>query len=328
MPFQQILLPLDGSQAAEEAIPHALSIAQTSGAQIHLLHVQKSRFHYDDNSVDSVDWRLRRAELRRYLNRLSERISAMGQPVALNIREGRPAEQIVEYAEEGGIDLIVFTAFGHGGASRFRFGSTAQKVIAGSGVSFLVVHPGDTPPAEERAVYRRVLVSMDGSHRSEWVACEVAAMMGGQKAELVLLQVIAVPEMPRRMPVTREEQATREKFVECNRRAAEIYLDDIARQLRNGIHVRARLAVALRVAENVCAVAAEEAVDLIAVSARDSQSCAQLATGAVCQAVMRHCPRPVLVFQDLPDTEPQRLRAGGDALHRSQQLYAGSTPGR
>jgi nucleotide-binding universal stress UspA family protein len=328
MPFKKILLPLDGSSIAEEAIAHALLMARSCGAEILLLHVQKSVSHLDGSIIDPVDWRLRRAELKSYLSRIAEHFSARDIPVTSNIREGRPAEQIVEYAEEQGVDLIVFTAYGKGGASRFHFGSTAHKIISGSGRSFMIVHPGETPPGPEDTAYRRILIAMDGSHRSEWVACQVAAMMRGQKVELILLQVIAVPEMPRRMPITREEHATCEKFVECNRRAAQVYLDEIARQLQNGIKVRTRLVVAPNVAENIYVVAVEEGADLIAMSAHESRSGAHRVSGTVCQAVMCHGLRPLLVFQDLPDSRPQRLQMEAEVCPMPHLTHPTDTSGR
>ena len=310
MPFKHILLPLDSSSLAEEAVTHAVSLAHNSGADIHLLHVQKSPSHSDEHCTDPVDWRMRRAELRSYLKDLSEQIRAQDIRVKLAVVEGHPAEQIVEYCEDNAIDLIVITAYGKGGISRFDFGSTAQQVLSGSGRSFMVVRPAGTPPEEDETAYQRILVSMDGSPRSEWVACQVASMMRGQKVEIILLQVIAVPEMPRRMPITREEHATREKFVECNRRAAEAYLEEVARQLRNGITVTPRLLVAQNVAERIYATAVSERVDMIAMSAHDWQSGAQQVTGTVCHTVMCQSKLPVLVFQDLPEAQLQALRAG------------------
>lgn len=302
MLFKHILLPLDGSSVAEEAITHALQLARNCGAEIHLLHVQRTTSHTDEHSIDPVHWRLRRAELRSYLNRLADDISGKEIAVTVSVREGRPAEQIVEYCEEADIDLIVFTAYGKGGVSRFHFGSTAQKVFSGSGRSFMIVRPGEAAPDPDQFAYRRILISVDGSPHSEWMACQVAAMMRGQPAELILLQVIAVPEMPRRMPITREEQATREKFVENNRRAAQTYLDEMAQQLENGIKVSFRLLIAENMADSICKTAAEEGVDLIAMSAHDWQSGGQRVMGNICQTVMCHSPIPVLVLQDRSET--------------------------
>lgn len=312
MPFKNILLPLDSSSLAEEAIAHAVTLARNSGGQLHLLHVQKTPSHSDEHCIDPVDWRLRRAELRSYLSGLSEKIAAQDVPVTLSIVEGRPAEQIVEYCDENAVDLIVITAYGKGGVSRFDFGSTAQKVLSGSGRSFMVVRPGETPPEPDKTAYRRILVSMDGSPRSEWVACQVASMMRGQEAEIILLQVIAIPEMPRRMPITREEHATREKFVECNRRAAESYLEEIARQLQNGLKVTPKLLVSRNVPECIYDTADEEGVDLIAMSAHDWQTGAQQVTGTICHTVMCRSALPVLVFQDLPESKLQEMHADAD----------------
>lgn len=317
MPFKHILLPLDCSALAEQAITHAISLARQSGADIHLLHVQKSASHTDEHCTDPVDWRLRRAEIRSYLNRHSEQIAEQGVGVTLAIVEGRPAEQIVEYCEKNAIDLVVITAYGKGGVSRFDFGSTAQKVFSGAGRSFLVVRPGEAPAVPGETAYKRILISMDGSPRSEWVACHVASLMRGQEVEIILLQVIAVPEMPRRMPITREEHATREKFVECNRRAAEAYLEEIANQLKNGIQVRPRLLVAQNVAERIYTTADEEGVDLIAMSAHDWHTGAQQVTGTLCHTVMCHSNLPVLVFQDLPEAQLQSLRTGAELCQPS-----------
>ncbi|HEY8569392.1 universal stress protein [Microbulbifer sp.] len=322
MPFKHLLIPLDSSSLAEEAIAHAIPIARQSGADIHLLHVQKSSSHTGDHCADPVDWRLRRAEIRSYLNSLTEQIAAQDIQVTVNIVEGRPAEQIVEYCEKHSIDLIVITAYGKGGISRFDFGSTAQKVFSGAGRSFLIVRPGDRPTPQEPTAYRRILISMDGSPRSEWVACKVASLMRGQEVEIILLQVIAVPEMPRRMPITREEHATREKFVESNRRAAEAYLEEIANQLKNGIKVRPRLLIAQNVAERIYATAAEEGVDLIAMSAHDWQTGAQQVTGTLCHTVMCHSSLPVLVFQDMPQSQLQTLHGGVENDHPSHPSLA------
>jgi len=320
MPFQHVLLPLDGSPAAEEAIAHAIAVARSCGADIHLLHVQKPPSHTDEHSIDPVDWRLRRAELNCYLKRLGERVSAAGVALQVAVREGRPAEQIVEYCDESGIDLIVFTSYGKGGESRFHFGSTAQKVFSGAERSFMIVRPGAMPAVGERDGYRRILVSVDGSPRGEWVACQVAAMMRGQKVEMILLETIAVPEMPRRMPITREEHATLEKFIDNNRRAAQVYLEEMARQLQNGIKVSVRLDVAPDQADCICATAANENVDLIAISAHDWQSGRQRVTGNLCQSVMCSSPVPVLVLQER--TEASAGREAGEFSGVSQEMYS------
>ncbi|WP_346840102.1 universal stress protein [Microbulbifer sp. SAOS-129_SWC] len=319
MPFHHILLPLDGSSVAEEAIAHAVSVARGCGADLHLLHVQKPPSHLEEHGIDPVEWRLRRAEITSYLKRLGEGISAGGVEVEITLREGRPAEQIVEYCDEAEIDLIVLTSYGRGGVSRFHFGSTAQKVFSGSGRSFMIVRPGAVNNDKDKH-YQRILVSVDGSHRAEWVACQVAAMVRGQEAELILLETIAVPDMPRRMPITREEHATREKFVESNRRAAQTYLEEMARQLENGIKVRSRLEVTRNQAECICTTATEENVDLIAISAHDWQSGVQRVTGNLCQTVMCHSPLPVLVLQERSEAENQR--ESGENHAASLPMYA------
>ena len=61
-----------------------------------------------------------------------------------NIRSGNPAQEIIRYAKENNIDMIIIGTTGHSGVDRMMFGSTTEKVVRGAHCSVLTVRP----PAE------------------------------------------------------------------------------------------------------------------------------------------------------------------------------------
>ncbi len=305
MSFKRILVPLDGSQLSEDALPHARRLAQVFDAQILLLHVLRTQPSAVEACADSVDWRLHRLEILSYLKRLRERFTRDGIDAEYHVVEGRPAEQVVEFACDHDIDLMVLSAYGWGGLTQFPFGSTVHKILSVPCASQMVIRPGQNAAADNG--YRRILVPVDGSPRAEWAAGLAAVLARAQDAELILLQVVVVPEMLRRTPMTPEEHALRSQLVDINRSAAERYLADLGGRLQSGVGIREQLLVSPTVASAIRQVADREQVDLIALSAHGGSECVdEGSSGSVCRSVLLHSHQPVLVFQDQPSGIPQQ----------------------
>ena len=68
------------------------------------------------------------APAKNYLSEMAERLKAEGIAVETDITEGMPANGILSYAEEKGVDLIVMSTHGRSGVSRWFFGSVANVV--------------------------------------------------------------------------------------------------------------------------------------------------------------------------------------------------------
>src|SRR3546814_15095909 len=81
-----------------------------------------------------------------------------------------------------------------------------------------------------------------------WAVTLAASIAIDVAAEIVLLQIVRAPEMPRHRPLTREESELSAKVVECNRREAEAYLADVESHAGDGCRVRTRLVVSHRLA--------------------------------------------------------------------------------
>jgi nucleotide-binding universal stress UspA family protein len=143
--YKRILLPLDGSSLAEKALPHALAQAECFAAELILLRVVEPILPTETVVPREA---IRRAEERTkalaqdYLERVAAQVRERGIPVQTVTIEGFPRKQIVQFAEENQIDLIVLCTRGRSGISRWLMGSVADRVVRGASVPVLLVQTG------------------------------------------------------------------------------------------------------------------------------------------------------------------------------------------
>jgi len=139
--YKRIVVPLDGSKLAEQALPHAVAHAEKFGAELVLLQVLEP---LPDASF-SAPVAVRSAEQKSAELALDymEGVAAMIRPQGIALRveqiQGRPYVEIVRYADEQDADLIVMSTRGHSGFSRWLLGSVADRVVRGATVPVLLV---------------------------------------------------------------------------------------------------------------------------------------------------------------------------------------------
>jgi nucleotide-binding universal stress UspA family protein len=143
--YKRILLPLDGSPLAEQALPHAVSLAEHCGAELILLMVLQP---LPDRSISGVG--RREAEeisarlAREYLEKVAVSIEERNLAVQILTIEGQPPTEIVQYAEQNQVDLIVMSTRGQSGLSRWLMGSVADRVMRGAFLPVLLVRALET----------------------------------------------------------------------------------------------------------------------------------------------------------------------------------------
>ena len=139
--YKRILLPLDGSALAEQALPHAAAQAKQFQAELVLLKILEPLEKNVNISIDAV----RRAEeathelARDYLESVAPGIRKSGVSVRVITVNGKPHEEIVSCAEAEQVDLIVICTRGHSGLTRWLMGSVADRVVRGASVPVLLV---------------------------------------------------------------------------------------------------------------------------------------------------------------------------------------------
>jgi nucleotide-binding universal stress UspA family protein len=299
--IQRILVPVDGSPLAEQALGQAVAMAGAFDAEVLLLRVQEPEAGTGGFS-DSVSWRLRRAEASSCLEQLAERLRPGGRRVTTVLAEGRAAEEILRAARDRPADLVVLSTHGSGGHSRFHLGSTAHKVIAGSGVSVLIVRASEERGAgPDEARHERIMVPYDGSQRAQWALGLSSSIARALGSELLLVHVVDTRELQGQAPTTPEERDLARRVADRDRGLATEYLGHMKQVLSgSNIAVRTRLVDSPNVAEALCRLAEDERVSLVVMSAHGSSGAAPWSYGSVADRLIAYGTTPLLVFQDLP----------------------------
>lgn len=139
--YRNIVIATDGSENTQRAISYGIEIAKLSGAIVHALYVvDTSSF-----SVIPMDagweemYEILRKEGEKAVYEVKERGEAAGVEVREVLWEGHPSTEIINFAENNDIDLIVMGTLGKTGLDRFLLGSVAEKVVRNSKVPVLVV---------------------------------------------------------------------------------------------------------------------------------------------------------------------------------------------
>jgi nucleotide-binding universal stress UspA family protein len=144
--YSRILLPTDGSETAQAAVDHALSLAERYDADIHVVHVIDT--HRYDTSIDSLVAPLRRAG-EQYVERATAATAGEGVDVTTAIEMGRPGRALLEYIDERDVDLVVMGTSGRGGLARRLLGSVTNYLVTHAAVPVHVTPPVDGTPTEE-----------------------------------------------------------------------------------------------------------------------------------------------------------------------------------
>jgi nucleotide-binding universal stress UspA family protein len=150
--LDKIVVPLDGSDLAEEMLPVVEELASKLSAEVVLLQAVITLTEAMREAGPGpgltpelgMDVAKRRVEsetgsAERYLEEVRKRLQAKGLKVSTAIAEGLPAGAILEYAKENNASLIALATHGRGGLARAVTGSVADAVVRHSDVPVLLV---------------------------------------------------------------------------------------------------------------------------------------------------------------------------------------------
>jgi nucleotide-binding universal stress UspA family protein len=204
--FERILVPLDGSKRAEQAIPVAVSIARATHGSVVLLQVPPRPSELYLLSVEPVEveedvMTEKRDEIKHYLAQLATSEALGGVETITKVVDGAPAEAILAVARAQDAGLIVMCSHGYTGFKRWVLGSITQKVAWHSTTPVLVLRDSDhklTSLSQNVGHPMRALVALDGTPFTESVVMPaaqlVAACSAPARGELQLTHLVKHPE--------------------------------------------------------------------------------------------------------------------------------------
>lgn len=153
-PVKRVLITLDGSSLAEQALAPGLAIARRMGADVILLRVvppvvvSRLAVEHLESTERGLGQRLMESlyeEADNYLATIARRYEDWDLPITTEVVGGPPAASILAFAHRRQVNLIAMTTHGHTGLRRWWYGSVTPKVMRGSNASILVIRS----PVEE-----------------------------------------------------------------------------------------------------------------------------------------------------------------------------------
>lgn len=280
MNTRRVLLLLDGSEYAAQAIPMAQFICETTGA--HLTLLSASHDYREDNQ--------RKSEIETYLLAVAEKVHAAGVQVNSTVRSGSPSEIARDVVQEMSIDLVVMTTSGGSGEKNWLRKGLSEKLIHLLDIPVLLVQVFESGAPESPHI-GRILVSLDGSAFSEQ-ALPYARLFGKLfGCELMLISVPAVPESEKYRAPASVIHSIR-KRAEANIRQ---YLESVAAPLKDdGLEVRT-IVTGSYPARTIVDVGRREGVDLILLTSQGRGGLDLIFMGSVAQQVVQLTDSPVFI---------------------------------
>lgn len=288
-----ILVPLDGSELAEGALPWAATLAQALGAPLALLTVwQGTESELGANfPAMAVEVEAKaRDYFAGYLDSAKAKLPS-GVQCETIIRSGEAGDEILRAAEELRARTVVIATHGRSGVGRWVYGSTAGHILRHTSLPVLAVGPHALASRDAMPRVQHIMVPLDGAAASESaipIATDLAAQL---RARISLVRVVrwAVQAYPYTLPDAYVPQVDDELEA-----GAKAYLREQEGKLAgsdvSGFVVRGAIA------DGLIEFAEKEAVDLTLMTTHARTGLARMALGSVADRVLQG-PAPVLLIR-------------------------------
>lgn len=287
--YERILVTLDGSRLAETALPYAEELAGALNSEVTLIGISKPAesqyLHMHQLYTEKM------AELVR--SHIKEGTGVKVKSVSL---VGGPAQEIINYADESNISLIIITTHGRSGIMPWAMGSIANRILQRISMPLLLIRAKVPSPKVKRGKFNKILVPLDGSEAGEAVLPYVRKLAEKLSSEVILLQIIA----PGRHVHTvggLDYVLFADQHVESMKTQAEQYLEKVSREL-TGTTATIRSEVRIgNAAPEIIKFADETNTSLVAISTHGSSGIRQWLFGSVTHKILQASDTPVLLVK-------------------------------
>jgi nucleotide-binding universal stress UspA family protein len=297
-----IIVPLDGSDLAETALPYAAALAEA--LQTHLvlvtawegteselgttfpsmaMEIEKSATNYFTMYLDGIRARFGRADQTRTM-----------------VRPGEAAEEILKAIDETGARMLVIATHGRSGVGRWVYGSTAGRLLRASHVPVVAVGPNVRPRSTDAVAIKHLMVPLDGSPLSD-EALPVAQLIAkalGARLSLVRSVRWAVQAYPYSLPDAYIPQIDEEMEA-----GAKAYLRRMEEGLKGKVDVDA-FVVRGAVADGLMDVAEKQAADLVVMTTHARTGIARAALGSTADRMLQGLAPVMLVRPEVVEQKP------------------------
>jgi nucleotide-binding universal stress UspA family protein len=299
--FKRILIPLDGSLLAEQALEPALRLAQSALGELILMRVPIYADSYalghptpnpvGDPARDSGVTASPPASAAEYLRNIREANVRPNLALRTILGEGDRAGAIVDAALSEQVNLIVMSTHGRTGISRWVFGSVTSRVLSHAPCPVLIFH--------RPCSIKHILITLDGSLLAEQALEPGLALANVFDSKVTLLRVLPGPDVGAGQTTSLYESSdcTASLQEEKPNAQAQRYLHDlIAIQETDRVEVSG-MVISGQVATSILDFAADQNADLIAMTTHGRTGLRRWVYGSVTEKVLYSSGRAILVVR-------------------------------
>ena len=280
--FDTILVPTDGSPGSERAFEVAATLASTHDATVHVLSV------VDDHGPTDDDWDYDGdSPAAAFIESQADHVDTDGLSLTPVVREGVVHDEVLDYADETDIDLIVMGTHGRTGVRRFLLGSVTEKVVRLADVPVLSVKAD----AERGPVsFDDIMLPTDGSSGAAAAIEPTGALASATDATVHLVSVVDTRslgiDVGSSVIVDELESVATDAVETASDRLSELGVGTVETAIAHGIPYRAILE------------AIEDAdVDLVVIGTHGRTGIDRYLLGSVAEKLVRTSPVPVMTVR-------------------------------
>jgi len=302
--FEHILLPLDGSSLAERVLPHAVTLSNAFESKVTLLRVvHKEDSENQHGMVNPMDWQMRKSTAEAYLQSVKKRLVDIGLDCEIHIAEGRPAVQIIGFAKNEAVDLVILSSHGSSGPSAWNINSTVQKVLLRAFMPVMIVRAYQEVQQDLEAVtYQRLFLPLDGSKRAECILPLAESICKLQNSKVFLTHIVEEPILPRQTPVTEEIKTLTDQLREINIEESKKYFSNIKSHFQED-NVEIILESSKEPTIAMHNIIDRENIDLVLLSAHGYSGENRWPYGKIALNFIAYGTTPLIIIQDLEENE-------------------------
>ena len=289
--FERILIPLDGTEIAEVAVPYVEELASKFGSEVILYHTYGREYREQKHIYEN------------YLDRLADTVRKnirkegdSGFKVTTKVGAGEPADNICHLVDRAKIDLIIMTSVSASGLKISKMlGSVTDHVCRTVPIPVLLVRPQDAQRIEnKKQLINRILIPLDGSNFSKQALPVGESLAARLKVPITVFQMVqsSYPYVPSdfvsKIDYSKlgqgEEQIVREEMAALAQKLS-----------ANGLVAVSGVTSGTDAANEIIQTTKDSDIDLIVMSSHGRSGLGRWLIGSVAEKVLRYGETPLLL---------------------------------
>lgn len=300
-----VVVPLDGSELAEQALPWAQALAERNGATLRLVHIVDASTEFGAWSMgggaaigaEINEWL---ADGERYLAEAAARIGTSGgHPVETEVRLGGASHEMRDLLNTVPDPVVVMCSHGRSGVRRALLGSVAQRIVHDSPCPVLVLKMHEDGATTGTPAFDAVTIPLDGSAFGEHALDAIVDVLG-EATSVHLVRIVELPTVPMSRSISPGmplDYGLVEEYMSASKEEAIAYLQQMQQRLQTrNVTVTSEVREG-RIATEILAAAEAQPADIIAMATHGRGGLTRLVVGSVAEQVLHETTRPLLLIR-------------------------------